>query len=60
MIMNEARPIRTYGLATASPETRKRVAAIASAARSKAFALYREAKAKAVKAEAKAAKLTKK
>jgi hypothetical protein len=54
--MTELRPLRTYGLATASPETRKRVWAAASEARSKAFALYREAKAKAARAEARAVK----
>jgi hypothetical protein len=49
--MNETRPVRLpRGLATASPETRERVNAAASAARTKAFALYREAKAEAAKA----------
>ena len=56
--MNEARLVR--GLAKASPETRKRVTALASAARVKAFALYKKAKDKAAKAEAKAAKMAKK
>ena len=59
--MNETRPVRRpYGLAAASPETRKRVNAAASAARTKAFELYREAKAEAAKAEVKAAKTAKK
>jgi hypothetical protein len=49
--MIEFRPSRTYGLATASPETRKRVWAAATAARAKAFAMYRAEQAK-LKAEA--------
>ena len=58
--MNQVRPIRLFrGLAKATPETRARVTAAASEARRKAFTLYNEAKAKAAKAEAKAAKMTK-
>jgi hypothetical protein len=55
--LNDHRPARVYGLAGASPETRKRVAATAIEARAKAFALYRENKKreeKAAKREAKA------
>ena len=54
--MTELRPLRTYGLATASPETRKRVWAAASEARRQAFALYRKEKARLEKAAAKAKK----
>jgi hypothetical protein len=57
--MIEFKPSRTYGLATASPETRKRVWAAATAARAKAFAMYRAEQAK-LKAEAKAAKTVEK
>jgi hypothetical protein len=57
--MNQLRPARTYGLATASPETRKRVATIATEARQKAFELYRENKKREERAKAKAQPKTK-
>jgi hypothetical protein len=52
--LNAARPARVYGLAGASPETRKRVAATAIEARAKAFELYRANKKREEKAKAKA------
>jgi hypothetical protein len=51
--LNKTRPMQ-IGLAMASLETRKRVWAAASAARVKAFELYREEKARLEKAAAKA------
>jgi hypothetical protein len=58
--LKKFRPMQ-IGLAMASPETRKRVWAAASAARVKAFELYREEKARMkAEAEAKAAQTVKK